>query len=923
VKLDFLDIDEVAKDLTEVTTTKIYSKHGFHPDGLFSQQIFGPVKTATCACNVYMGRSRIGDTCQTCGVDITYSSVRRRRFAKIVLPFPVLNPIMYHLVFRAGKTKMKTIMEALLYNDKIAGYYWVADQKRYVPLHNQFKEKESDEEVEVKAPEGCELFSGIDGIYKIVQRESTAHAEKDTNWRFVRDNIDKFYMNNILVPPPEFRPVSKSKDAQMRDEMNQYFVTILNFSTIMKDDHLETPMVRGIGEISSRNLQKHIFNLYDYIFTKLSKKKGLIRGAILGKRVDFSGRAVITPDPTLKVDECSIPYKLALELYKLEVANSLLEKRRFKRYDSAIDHIEKCISLNDKELLDITKEVCEGKYVVLNRQPTLHRMGILAFRCSINDTYVVKIHPMACEPYNADFDGDQMAIYRALYDETEEECKTKLSVKANLVCPTTGGMVLGVNQDVVLGLYLLTQPNDKNEYTTEDGINTYKGRVIFNQCLPENYAFINQTVDKKILRIILDDICRTLPPDEVSVILDKIKDLGFKFTTMSGCTMSLKNMRLPHAKDIVSGVLDDDSLDWYQKFDKIQSDEVTQPVKDAFPYKLFIESGSRGSWDQANQIILSRGYVSNFAGDIVRTPIKSSLIDGMSRMEFFTSCYGSRKGLLDTALNTGESGYLTRKLVYAAVNLELDETVDDCKCRDTFNIMIPDKENGGLKMAKTLVGRYVVEFGPKGEQTLHEITYGNYHNYVDRAVNLRSPLFCKSIKVCKTCYGTTEKHLHSKYIGIIAAQAMGEVSTQLVLRTFHTSGAAKVGKGGEQQEDIVNDLSVVKKVFHAGAGYSYDQSILKLYDVYSRYKGILLVHYECIIAQMMRRGKMRWRLTEDRVITEYELVSIEQVPARESWLLALAFSRPKSYLIDGIIEDGSSASGVLERIMMNERPKGA
>jgi hypothetical protein len=511
-----------------------------------------------------------------------------------------------------------------------------------------------------------------------------------------------------------------------------------------------------------------------------------------------------------------------------------------------------------------------------------------------------------------------MAVYRALYDKTKEECETKLSIKSNLICPTTGGMVLGVNQDVILGLYLLTEPDEKNKIT-QDGIDTYKGRVIFNQCLPD-YPFINETINKKMLNIILDDICRTRTSDVTAETIDKIKELGFAYTTKAGCTMSLKNMRMPQSRDIVSSIIDDEKLDYKEKFEKLQSEQTLRPVKDSFPYKLFIESGSRGSWLQANQIILCRGYVQNFNGELIKTPIRSSLIDGMTKQEFFNSCYGSRKGLLDTALNTGDSGYLTRKLVYSSVNLELDEELDDCGCQQTYNILVPSIKDGGLKFAKSLVGRYTVEFNKKGESVFEEITYQNYDQYVDRAVNLRSPLFCKSPKVCKTCYGKSNESLHSKYIGIIAAQAMGEVSTQLVLRTFHTSGAAKKGKDGEKEEDIVNDLTTVKKIFHASSGYDYNQSIMNLYNVYSRYKNILFVHYECIIAQMMRCGKMRWRLSEDRDITKCEMVSIEAVPARETWLLALAFSRPKAYLIDGITEDGGSASGVLERIMMNERP---
>ena len=929
MKLDFFNVDEFCKNLKPITEAKIYSKDStFAQNGLFSQAIFGPIRTATCSCQggTYWGRARIGHTCQTCGVDIAYASERRKRFSRIELPFPILNPIMYHLLVKAGKTKMKDILDKLLMDDKTYGYYYDKEQERFVHVERIVKERESDEEEEPEIPEDVELFKGVEGLHNIVMLCCEKFKDKDPLWAFIADNIDKFYMSNVIVPPPEFRPVSKTKDAQMRDEMNKYFMTILNYSLTLGGDNLDTENLEGISQISFKDLQKHVFELYEYIFKKFSKKSGLIRGSILGKRIDFSARAVICPDPKLKLGECSLPYNMVLELYKLEIANVLLEKRVYKRYDSAIKYIDKCIELEDKALLGIVNEVLEGQFVILNRQPTLHRMGLFAFIPKVNTDYVIKIHPLCCEPYNADFDGDQMAVYRPLYDNTIKECDEKLNILSNLLCPTTGGLVLGVNQDVVLGLYLLTRETEGQEMKHE-GIDTYKGRVVFNKCLPDEYPFINKTITKKLLRVILDDVGRTHASDVTAKTLDAIKDLGLRFTTMTGVTMSLKDMHIANAKELTDPIFDSDKS-ISEKISLLQGKEVMDAVKKSFPYSVFIDSGSRGSWDQANQIILSRGYVSNFAGEVKEDPVKSNLMHGLTRQEFFTSCYGSRKGLLDTACNTGVSGYLTRKLIYCTSNLELDLDLEDCGSDYQLSIEI-DNDANGVKIARSLIGRWVKT--SDDPDTEHVITYHNYQDFLGKIVLVRSPIFCKSNSICKKCYGETSDILHSKYVGIIAAQALGEVSTQMVLRTFHTSGVAQKredGASSKEQEDIVDDLSLVKKIFHNSTPFTiygekidkltYSEALRYLHRIYNRYKNILMVHHECIISQMMRVGDKRWRMTKERDLSEYKLVSIESVPSKESWLLALAFSRPKQYLVDGILGDDLDDAGILEKIMMND-----
>jgi len=775
-------------------------------------------------------------------------------------------------------------------------------------------------------PQGMVFFKSVIGLKDLFTFEAERRKDKDSNWKLIFDNLDKFYINNILVLPPEFRPVSKNKDAQMRDEINRYLNTLLNFSLTMKDSHLENQEGGGIYEITARNLYRHVYSYYNYIFSKLSKKKGLIRGTILGKRVDFSGRAVIIPDPNLQLGECSIPYLMALELFKLEVSNLLLEKRVFKRPDSALTKIDECLKNEDYELYDITKEAVEGKYIILNRQPTLHRMGILSFKTKINSDYVIKIHPLICEPYNADFDGDQMAIYRPLDEQSVKECDYELSIQNNLVSPSTGDLILGVNQDIVLGIYLLTLPREEEKIIV-DGVETYKGRQLFVNCLPKGYDYLlDKTINKQILKTVLNDIARTKPPAVVKHVLDNIKDLGFKYTTLFGTTISLHGINTTELTKLSKSIFENKELDYRQQSELFESEDVKEQIKRHFPYSMFIDSGSRGTWDQAKQIVLAKGFITNFKGEISKEPIKTSYIGGLTRQDFFNSCYGSRKGLLDTALNTGVSGYLTRKLVYASVNLERDITCDDCGTQDTLTIKIPKDTTAGInpkKLARSLVGKYYIcGQNPDGTNKLDKISYKNYHTFIGKTIQVRSVLFCKNQKVCRICYGDVadiSDIIHSNYIGVIAAQALGEVSTQLVLRTFHISGVSKFTSDSTQHQDITSDLSLVNKIFHNSSGFltNYEHALFELFKIYSEYKTILFVHFECIVSQMMRCGDILWRLKEDRDPTNYQLVSIESIPARESWLLALALSRPKSGLIDGIIDD-STSSGILEAIMMNQ-----
>jgi len=435
------------------------------------------------------------------------------------------------------------------------------------------------------------------------------------------------------------------------------------------------------------------------------------------------------------------------------------------------------------------------------------------------------------------------------------------------------------------------------------GVKIKVGRYLFNKCLPEDYPIIDKCIDGKLLTKILNDIAMRYPPDMVMDTLDNIKNLGFTQSTIRGYTLAIDDLYSKELMDIA------DSLTGNMNEDMkiLNSDEVMNILR-TFSFRDYIESGARGSWDQIKQLVLSRGYVSDSKGKIRPDLIRGNLLKGLTQKEFFNSCWGARKGLLDTALSTGDSGYLTRQLIYSCVFVELDDTIDDCGTTDYMRILVEDYE-----MAKSLLWRYF-----RIKDRLVKITTSNYKHLIGKVIDLRTPIYCKSQKVCKKCYGDLYKILHSNQIGIIATQAIGEITTQLVLRTFHLSGVAKQKEESESQDDIISGLGVANKLFHK------PESVIKIdnpsdlvkgvYNVFNEYKKIHMIHYETIISAMMWVGDKQWRLTDNRNSNKYEWVSILQVPSRASWLLGVAFSNLKVKLIDGLINKKSDNCNALSRL---------
>lgn len=876
---------EFCEELEEVTSLKPFSKKKFHPAGLFSEQIFGPIKNYTCQCGTYYGISKSGGKCATCEVDIVNSDTRRTRFAKINLPIPVVNPLFYDLLVEVGGKSLKHAIDELMKNEK--SFLYMDGTEHIIGSDHD------------KIPEGMEYWERTDAIYKLVYDLSGLLASQGSpEWKLVNHNVGSLLINSVLVLPPDLRPSSAvSGGKQLMDKINRYYVQILTKKEIMKDTIVDIIRDKNLYYTYFKQIQRDVNELYHRILEKMAKKEGLIRGNILGKRIDFSGRAVITPDPTLHLDECVLPYIMILEIFKLPIAKRIIEIGKFKLLNKAIDFVDECIENNNPVLYKICEEVTNDEVCILNRQPSLHRLGMLAFNIKITLDKVIKIHPLVCPPFNADFDGDQMAVYIPVTEEAKEELREKMMITKNLSSPSNRGLTTTPSQDIILGIYFLTSSEFGDK---EDGFK------IFNDCLPEGYPEVKEVVNEKKLLQILNEVKDNYTEDEAVKTLDAIKRIGFKYATLFGCTMSLDDFGFPEADKIRDDIYSKKEI--RDQLVAANSDEVIEGLKETFPYAYMIESGARGSWDQAKQMILTRGFISNFEGEILPTPIKNSLVNGLTSREFFLSTNGCRKGLLDVALNTGTSGYLSRKLIFTCANLQIDKDLEDCGTTDMLNVHVSSE-----RKARMLLGRFMSDGGE-----LRKITPEDFDDLVGKTIKIRSPILCKSAKLCKTCYGDLHEYIRSRFVGIIAAQTLGERGTQLVLRTFHTSGSAVIkgeDESGMHQKDIIGDLAAVAELLHRFKKKQYTDIVNDLFEVYN--KDIDHVHFECVVAQLMWSKSRKWRLLENRDSVKPSYFSVQSVPNQESWILAMAFSNPKRSILKGIMYEGRY-SGIMDKILKGE-----
>ncbi len=708
------------------------------------------------------------------------------------------------------------------------------------------------------------------------------------------------FLTVLPVLPPDLRPMVQLDGGRYASsDLNDLYRRVINRNNRLKY-LLEISAPEVIVRNEKRMLQEAVDALIDNGMRRggmmtpattggkrllksladiLKGKQGRFRQNLLGKRVDYSGRSVIVVGPELKLNECGIPKKMALELFKPFVLKRILEKELAFNVRGASRLLEE----ETDEVWAILEEVAKNKLVLLNRAPTLHRLGIQGFYPVLIEGEAIRVHPMACRAFNADFDGDQMAVHLPLSNEAQAEAKDIMLASHNLLKPATGAPIVTLYQDIVLGCYFLTKMEESSEKEVHpvkpreagtppkaklfDGVKVFAdpdeailvqefgviglqdkikirlkgkdvvtsvGRIIFNKALPNDFPFQNEKITVRKLEKIAAHLIEKYPTEQVREILDKIKTLGFEYSTFSGVTWGINDLVVPSQKPKILRAAEEEikQIESYYKKGLLSREErkskiievwtrakleVEKLVPETLPKDgsvfTIVDAGARGgSWTQSVQMSGMKGLVINPVGDIIELPVKSSYKEGLTVLEYFISTHGARKGTADTALRTSTAGYLTRRLVDVSHGTIISE--EDCKDEQGFEIHREDADEIGQDFAYKIVGRIALEDIKKIVKKGDIIDWKKAEKIKEaklQKVKVRSPLNCKSITgICRKCYGWDLGRNHlvkiGEAVGIVAAQAIGEPGTQLTMRTFHTGGVAGGG-------DITFGLPRVQEVF--------------------------------------------------------------------------------------------------------------
>ncbi len=895
-------------------------------DGLFCERIFGPQKDWECHCGKYKRIRYKGIVCDRCGVEVTRSKVRRERMGHIELAAPVSH-IWY---FKGIPSRMGLILdmsprslEKILY---FASYVVIDPGQTPLSKKQVLTEKEYRDSVDkfgmnFKAAMGAEAVKEllIEIDLENLSKELRAELTDSTGQKRIRavkrlEVVEAFRLSGnrpewmildvVPVIPPELRPMVQLDGGRFAtSDLNDLYRRVIN-----RNNRLKRLLDLGAPDIIVRNEKRMLQEAVDALIDNgrrgrpvtgpgnrplkslsdmLKGKQGRFRQNLLGKRVDYSGRSVIVVGPDLKIFQCGLPKEMALELFKPFVMKKLVNDGLAHNIKSAKRMVERVRN----EVWDVLEEVIKEHPVLLNRAPTLHRLGIQAFEPVLVEGRALKLHPLVCSAYNADFDGDQMAVHVPLSAEAQSEARFLMLSANNLLAPKDGKPITVPTQDMVLGSYYLTieKPNepgdgkvfcDMNEVLmayqegvlglhaqikvrVEKEINGVKmrkvisctpGRLIFNEAIPQDLGFvdrndesklfdleINFLVGKKELGKIIDKCIRVHGTTKTAVILDKIKALGFKYSTRGAITISVSDMVIPEIKkqylqetentidNIVKqfkrGLISDE-----ERYNSVISawtetgENITKALIDNLdrfnPVYMMSQSGARGNINQIKQLAGMRGLMADTSGKTIEIPIKSNFREGLNVLEFFISTHGARKGLADTALRTADSGYLTRRLV----DVSQDVIVRELDCGTDKGIEVYDIKDGGEiiePLSERLVGRYLTEdmYDPNTkeliaskDEAIDEKKASTIAKSGVKKVRIRSVLTCHSeVGVCAKCYGanlaTGDAVNVGEAVGIIAAQSIGEPGTQLTMRTFHTGGVAG--------DDITQGLPRVEELFEA------------------------------------------------------------------------------------------------------------
>lgn len=920
-------------------------------EGLFCERIFGPQKDWECHCGKYKRVRYKGVVCDRCGVEVTRAKVRRERMGHIELAAPVSH-IWY---FKGIPSRMGLALDMSPRSLEEIIYFasYVVTDPGETPLEKKqlLSEKEYRSYRE-KYGYGFQAGMGAEAVKKLLQdididkeleflKEELRTAQGQRRNRAIKrlevieafrnsgNKPDWMIMDVLPVIPPELRPMVQLDGGRFAtSDLNDLYRRVIN-----RNNRLKRLLDLGAPDIIVQNEKRMLQEAVDALIDNgrrgrpvtgpgnrplkslshmLKGKQGRFRQNLLGKRVDYSGRSVIVVGPYLKMYQCGLPKKMALELFKPFVMKELVNKGLAHNIKSAKRKVERV----SPEVWDVLEEVIREHPVLLNRAPTLHRLGIQAFEPILVEGHAIRLHPLVCTAYNADFDGDQMAVHVPLSAEAQAEARLLMLASGNILNPKDGKPVVTPSQDMVLGTFYLTMDNKEEKGTgmilrnVNEAVSAYQrgtaglharvaiparalgktsfteeqqnamlittvGKIIFNEIYPSSFPYINEAtksnllqgtpdkyfiyekgadirelimnapdasaVGKEYLGLIIARCFETYHTTQTSMILDKIKQLGFTYSTRSGVTVAVSDVIVPEEKatilkeseakvDVVANQYRRGLITNDERYDRVieiwskTKDDLTNVLlksMDRFnSIMLMVDSKARGNKSQITQLGGMRGLMATPSGRIFELPIKANFREGLTVLEYFISTHGARKGLADTALRTADSGYLTRRLVDVAQDVIVRE--EDCGTDKGFTVSrIQDGKEVIEDLYDRIEGRYSFET-VRHPETKEIIVHRNDLIDSDKAeeivnagvtkLQIRSVLSCRARHgVCKKCYGrnlATGKFVEiGEAVGIIAAQSIGEPGTQLTMRTFHTGGVAG--------DDITQGLPRIQELFEA------------------------------------------------------------------------------------------------------------
>ena len=775
--ISLLDVNSFTRNLKEITNMSYLTATGeYLADGLFSESIFGPEG----------------------------SNDRKTTFAYISLGTKILHPSAYKFIMQLDRRIEKFLSTEILFSLDQNGTL-IIDEKNGVTGINEF----------------VKIFPSIKFRGDTPTRNKMISILK----KFYNDNV--LFIDKIPVIPPEFRPLFKDEVGNISvDNLNDYYITIMRRSSQVQRASGAGPLF----DLLVYGLQKSILDYDVYLKSKIAKKPGIIRKSLLGKRIDFSGRAVITPDPNLKVNEIGIPLRLAVSLFEPFLIYYLLNSGRvdknllnneivnFTGLELSIDTIKKVIKSiknNDdipESLYNIIYNsldvVMTNRVVISKRDPVLHSESVRAYYPKLTRGSTIKLCTLQVGGHNADFDGDQMAVYHPITNEAQQEAKENLTRAKSPDSNRTSTFEL--SKEMYVGLYIMSREEPlktspimiMKDTELEQAVDpfipviyrknkTTMGRAIINSCLPEDFPFVNKQVNKKIIKNIIDELFKKYDDNIVRESASKLERVGFKFATIMGPSFTLDQLDVPdkiyELKKKLANASPEEAADILDEM----KDIIVKNLKGKGLYEL-IESGAGKGWGQPLQILGAKGQIADAEGNIL-PPITGSFADGLTNTEYFNASYGARNGILSRVISTADTGYMTRKLIFVLSQVQVDPILRDCGTKRTVIIKLTKD------LMDRLTGRFVIDVNER------VIEFKKENFKVGQTIRLRTPIYCKSNRLCHICYGKLLMIHKSPYVGVLAGMIIGERGTTISLVSFHTGGSVTVTRKDVLQEIIDND----------------------------------------------------------------------------------------------------------------------